>query len=228
MSGRNPSKQILLTVPKPVLPPRKSERTREAILDSALEFLWTRPFRDLTVGELMSGTGSSRSAFYQYFTDLHDLMEALLRGMKDNIFAAAAPWLQGEGDPIPLLRESLAGLVQICYQRGPILRAVCDAASSDENLERTWAAFLKDFDDAVAQRIEQQQAMGLGPEYDAYPVAVALNRMDASLMIQQFGRRPRANPDAVLESITRIWISTLYGAGATATAGKSGRKQANK
>ena len=228
MSSRNPGKQILLTVPKPVLPPRKSERTREAILDSALEFLWTRPFRDLTVGELMSGTGSSRSAFYQYFTDLHDLMEALLRGMEDDIFAAATPWLQGEGDPIPLLRESLAGLVQICYQRGPILRAVSDAASSDESLERTWAAFLKNFDDAVAQRIEQQQATGLVPEFDAYPVAVALNRMDASLMIQQFGRRPRGNPDAVLESITRIWISTLYGAGATATAGKSGRKQANK
>ena len=54
---------------------RKSERTRQAILDAALNFLWTHPFRELTVGELMSLAGTSRSAFYQYFEDLHELME---------------------------------------------------------------------------------------------------------------------------------------------------------
>ena len=54
----------------------------------------------------MSLAGTSRSAFYQYFEDLHDLMEALLRGLKEDIFDVAAPWLQGEGDPIPLLEET--------------------------------------------------------------------------------------------------------------------------
>lgn len=214
MSSRNPVKQILLTVPKRVLPPRKSEKTREAILDSALEFLWTRPFRDLTVGELMSGTASSRSAFYQYFSDLHDLMETLLQGMKDDIFGVADTWLSGDGDPIPLLVETMSGLVRVCYRRGPILRAVADAASSDERLERTWAEFLEAFDNAVSERIKQHQAAGFISEFDARPVAVALNRMDASLLIHAFGRRPRGKPDTVRDSIVRIWISTLYGADA--------------
>ena len=102
--------------------PRKSERTRQAILDAALKFLWTQPYRDLTVGELMSLAGTSRSAFYQYFQDLHDLMETLLRGLEEDIFGVGAPWLQGEGDPIPLLEETLEGLVRVCYQQGPILR----------------------------------------------------------------------------------------------------------
>ena len=84
---------------------RKSERTRQAILDRALKFLWTHPFRDLTVGELMLGSGASRSAFYQYFADLHELMEALLGGIEDEIFTVAAPWLESEGDPIPRLEE---------------------------------------------------------------------------------------------------------------------------
>ena len=191
--------------------PRKSERTRQAILDNALKFLWTHPFRELTVGELMSITGTSRSAFYQYFTDLHDLMETLLHGIQDDIFGVAEPWFHGEGDPVPLLQESLSGLVKVCYQRGPILRAVVDAAPMDERLELAWTNFLKSFDDAVTERIEQQQAAGLIPAFDARPVAVALNRMDASVMVQQFGRRPRGNPDSVLKSITRVWISTLYG-----------------
>jgi len=190
---------------------RKSERTRQAILDAALKFLWTRPFRDLTVGELMSLAGTSRSAFYQYFEDLHDLMEALLRAIEEDIFDVAAPWLEGEGDPIPLLEETMEGLVRVCYQQGPILRAVSDAAPMDERLESAWSGFLKDFDDAVTHRIEQHQKAGLIKPFDARPVAIALNRMDAYLLIHHFGRRPRGNRESVQDAILRVWTSTLYG-----------------
>lgn len=191
--------------------PSKAERTQQAILDGAVEFLWSHPFRDLTVAELMSLAGASRPAFYQYFTDLHDLMETLLNGIRDDILDVARPWFEGEGDPIPLLQESLSGLVKVCYQRGPILRAIDDATAADERLERVWANFLKGFDDAVTERIEQHQAAGLVAQFPARPVAIALNRLDASMMIDQFGRKPRGNPEAVREALTRIWISTLYG-----------------
>ena len=191
--------------------PRKSERTRQSILDASLTFLWTHPFRDLTVGELMSLAGISRSAFYHYFEDLHDLMEALLHGLQEEVFHVTAPWFSEEGDPISLLRESLENMVLVCYQRGPILRAVSDAAPMDERLEKAWTRFVKDFDDAVTLRIEQQQAAGLIKPFDARPVAMALNRMDAFLIIDHFGRRPRGSRESVLDAILRVWISTLYG-----------------
>ena len=201
---------------------RKSERTRQSILDAALTFLWTHPFRDLTVGPLMSVAGTSRSAFYHYFEDLHDLMEVLLRSMEKDIFDVTAPWFQGEGDPVPLLEESLGNLVRVCYQQGPVLRAVTDAAPMDERLEKAWTSFIKDFDDAVTQRIEQHQAVGLIKPFDARPVANALNRMDANLMIHHFGRRPRGNRESVRDAIVRVWISTLYGDKAlTSTLSKS-------
>ena len=189
---------------------RKSDRTRGAILDGALEFLWTRPFREMTVTELMSITGVSRSAFYQYFHDLHELMEILLQGVAEAIFEASDPWLNGEGDASVLLPQSLAALVEVCYESGPILRAVAEASTTDERLECAWAAFLTAFDDAVSERIEQHQAEGLIPKFDARPVAIALNRLDASLVIDAFGRHPRSNPEPVREAITRIWMSTLY------------------
>ena len=191
--------------------PRKSERTRQLILDASLKFLWTHPFRDLTVGELMSLAGISRSAFYHYFQDLHELMEALLQAFEEEVFDVTAPWFSGEGDPISLLMESLENMVQVCYQRGPILRAVSDAAPMDERLEKAWTRFVKDFDDAVTIRIEQQQAAGLIKPFDARPVAMALNRMDAYLIIHHFGRRPRGNRESALDAILRVWISTLYG-----------------
>lgn len=205
-------KFISLAMPRGSAPSlRKSERTRQALLDGAEAFLWTHSFRDLSVAKLTSPIGASRPTFYQYFSDLHNLMETLLAGIGADIFAAANPWLEGDGDPVRLLEESLDGLVRVCYERGPIVRAVSEASVTDERLERAWADFLGQFDDAVCSRIEQHQTAGLIPRFPARSVAIALNRLNASLLIAEFGHEPRGDAGAVSVALKRIWVSTLYG-----------------
>ena len=191
--------------------PGRAERTRQAIHDAALEFLWSHPFRELTIAELMSHTDISRQTFYRHFADLHDLMENLLQELEQDFQAAAGPWFVTEDDPVSHLVESLAGVVKVSYQQGPLMRAVVEAAPMDERLERAWSALVKTFDDAVTARIEKDQAAGRVPPFDARAVAIALNRMDVGTLIHHFGRRPRSKPDPVAKSITRIWISTIYG-----------------
>ena len=197
--------------PKPTLRIGKAERTRAAILDAALEFIWTHPFRDMTVNSLMTSAGLSRSAFYQYFQDLHELMEVLLDNLRDELVAVTGPWFEGVGDPVVLLNESLDGLVDVCYHRGPFLRAIDDAAATDKRLEKDWAQFFGEFNDAVSTRIEADQDQGLIPDFAARPVAIALNHLDAYTLIEAFGRRPRSKREPVREALARIWISTLYG-----------------
>ncbi|UCF21122.1 MAG: TetR/AcrR family transcriptional regulator [Gemmatimonadota bacterium] len=203
--------------PHPSAKLRKSDVTRAAILNAALEFLWSHPFREMSVVSLMASTALSRSAFYQYFHDLHELMESLLDELEQEVLAGASPWLTGSGDAIALLHESLAELVRVCHERGPILRAVADAAPSDERLDRSWTQFLGRFDDAVTARIEADQQQGLIAEFEARPVAVALNRLDAFTFIHTFGTRPRSEPEPVLDAIVRIWTLTLYGASSRVT-----------
>ena len=197
--------------------PRKSDKTRQAILDAALKYLWTHPYRSLTVNELMSKAGSSRSAFYRYYEDLPAMMVHLLNEFKEKIMAATGAWLTGEGDPIPLLVESLGNMVEVSYQYGPILRAVIDAAPMNERLEKAWTSFAKDFDDAVTHQIEHQQKAGLIKPFDASPVAMALNRMDSEMVRHHFGRNPRGSQKEVRDAITRIWVATLYGDNALKT-----------
>lgn len=196
--------------PHPSAEVRKSDRTRAVILDAALEFLWSSPFREMTVSSLMASTDLSRSAFYKYFHDVHELMETLLEELAEEVLTGATAWLEGSGDPVALLRESLAELVRTCYQRGPILRAVADAAPSDERFDQSWNQFLGRFDDAVAARIRSDQQLGLIPEFEARSVAIALNRLDAYTFIHAFGQRPRSRPEPVLDAIVRVWTSTLY------------------
>ena len=211
MSEIKKSSPPLRVTPQPTLKVEKSERTRAAILNAALDFIWSHPFRDMTVNALMAPTGLSRSTFYQYFKDLHDLMETLLDMLKGEVFAVTGPWFTGVGDPIALLSESLSGLVDVCYRLGPILRATDDAAASDKRLEQAWTQFFGQFDDAVTARIEADQEQGLIPDFDARPVAIALNRLDSYTLIDAFGQRPRRRPEPVREALARIWISTLYG-----------------
>ena len=111
-------------------------------MDSAVRFLWEHNFRDLTIGELMADTSLSRPAFYQYFKDLHELIESLLSEVEAVMHQTAHPWINGEGEPIAALLESQKGVVQTCVDHGPIFRAVAEAAPLDERLERTWSAFI--------------------------------------------------------------------------------------
>jgi AcrR family transcriptional regulator len=211
MSETKQSSSPLRVSPQPVPKIGKSERTRAAILNSALEFIWSHPFRDMTVNSLMASTAVSRSAFYQYFEDLHDLMQTLLDISQEEIFAACDPWITGVGDPVALMQETLAGLVRVCYHRGPIFRAVADAAATDKRLDEAWKQFLGRFDDAACARMEADQEQGLIPDFDARPAALALNRLNAYTLIEAFGQRPRSKPEPVRKALARIWISTLYG-----------------
>jgi AcrR family transcriptional regulator len=165
----------------------------------------------MTVNELMAATSVSRSAFYQYFNDLHDVMESLLKKLQEETLNVDEPWLLGVGNPVELMRETLSGLVDYFYERGPFLRAFADAAATDARIEKAWLGFLSSFDDAGIAAIEADQKQGLVPAFDAYPVMFALNRLNAYTLIHAFGQHPRKPKEPVLESLERTWISTIYG-----------------
>jgi AcrR family transcriptional regulator len=197
--------------PVPVAKIGRAELTRAAILDAAFEFLWSRPFRDMTVDALMETIPISRPAFYKHFDDIHGLMAALLARLESEILEGASPWLSDDGDPVALLYESLSAEARICYRYGPFLKAVSDATGTSARLEDEWNWFLDRFDEAASERIVADQELGLIEEFDPGPVATALNRVDAAMYVREFGCRPRSRPEPVVDAITRVWISSLYG-----------------
>ena len=187
------------------------EEARREILDSAARFLRKRHFREMTVGEVMAGTTLSRPAFYQYFTDVHDLILSLLRDIEAVMHQTASPWINGEGEPIAALRESNRGVVETCVKHGPVIRAIVEAAPLDERLEQAWTSFMQRWDDVAEARIVAQQRDGLIPPLDARRIAKALNSLDVNLVVAAFGRHPQDTPEEVLETMHRVWSSALYG-----------------
>ena len=208
---RKSSVSALVVEPEPVLKVGRPERARAKIQNAAMSFLWSRPFRDMTVDKLMEQTSLSRAAFYYHFADIHDLMETLLARLQSEIMGGVSPWLSEEGDPVALLYQSLSAEVELCHSRGPLLKAISDSAGADKRMEEAWYGFLDSFDDAVAERISADQGQGLIDPLDPKLIATTLNRADAALYIQAFGSKPRRRKGPVLAAISRVWISTLYG-----------------
>ena len=209
--SNNISPERLIFEPEPTPKIGRPERARAEIQNAAVRFLWSRPFRDMTVNKLMEQASISRAAFYYHFSDVHELMETLLNKLESEILEGASPWLTENGDPVALLHQSLAAEVQICYKLGPMLKAVSDAAGADARLEAAWHGLLDRLDTVVRERIAADQALGLIDAFDPGLVATMLNHADAALYIRSFGQRPRRRPGPVLDAIARLWISSLYG-----------------
>ncbi|MCP4835208.1 MAG: TetR/AcrR family transcriptional regulator [Phycisphaera sp.] len=190
---------------------KSADAARAMIVDAAVAFLWDRPFRELKAGELMKDTGLSRPAFYQYFNSVHDLILQLLVELGTEMMQVASPWLTTDDERSEALRCSLGGIVEVCVRRGPVFRAIVEAAPLDEDLEAAWSGFMQGWDDAVSDRIRLEQAQGLiMDDLDADAIAHALNRLDATLLVDGFGRRPQADPDQTLDTLLTIWSRTLY------------------
>ena len=72
-------------------------------------------------------------------------------------------------------------------------------------------SFMNRWDGAVAARIVAEQRSGLIVPCDAAAIARALNKLDAAVLIAEFGRKPQGNPTRVTETLFHIWTHTLYG-----------------
>ncbi len=118
---------------------RSPEEAEREILDATESFLRERPFRELTVEEVMARTGLSRPAFYAYFRDRYGLVRGILERVDSELFEIDRAWLEGTGEDSHVkVRETLEGGAAFFARRGPLLRAVNDAASGDQEIERMY------------------------------------------------------------------------------------------
>ena len=76
--------------------PRKSRRGE--IIAAAESLLRERPFRELTVDEVMRRTDLSRPSFYVYFRDRHHLVLRVVEHLGSELFTMSDRWLRGSGE----------------------------------------------------------------------------------------------------------------------------------
>jgi AcrR family transcriptional regulator len=182
-----------------------AEAERE-ILDSAEMFLRSRPLRELTIDEVMAGTGLSRPAFYVYFRDRHELVLRLIGEIGAELFEMADRWLKG-GD----LRAGVEGVVAVYAKHGRVLRAISDAAVDDPDVEAAYHALVHRFIDATATHIRSEQKKnGRSSGMAARRTASALVWMNERYLSMCLGGPKQQRAREVADTLHQIWTRTLY------------------
>jgi hypothetical protein len=91
-----------------------------------------------------------------------------------------------------------------------VLRTIAEAAECDERVAAAYrGGLLERLITAVAQRIEEAQALGRMRPLDARETATALVLMNERYLADRMGRLPQAEPDKVLDTLSRIWTLVL-------------------
>src|ERR1700738_571464 len=175
-------------------PGRRRRRSPEAavaeILEAAEQFLAERPFRDLSVDEVMARTTLSRSSFYVYFRDRYDLLLRLVGEIGDELQAMADRWLAGSGDPRANMVEALTGVASVYARHGQVMRAIADAAGSDPLVESVYDELLNRFVNANAEHVAEELAAAQISGLDAGETARALVWMTERYLVRTLGTAP--------------------------------------
>jgi TetR/AcrR family transcriptional regulator, ethionamide resistance regulator len=194
---------------------RRRRRTPEVaereIIAAAESFLRMRPFRELTVDEVMRRTDLSRPSFYVYFADRHQLVLKVVEHLGSELFTMSDRWLRGTGDAPASAREALEGIVAVYVEHGPVMRALADAAADDRGVEQAYTALVDSFIDATARHIEGEIAGDRMLPVDARETAKALVWMMERYLTLSLGRAPTTPAGTVADTLATIWTRVLYG-----------------
>ena len=195
---------------------RRRRRTPEVaegeIVAAAEALLRERPFRELTVDEVMRRTDLSRPSFYAHFRDRHHLLLRVAHHAGADLHTMSERWYTGAGDGPALARDAIQGIVDVYSRNGPVLRALADAATDDREVERVYGEIVQSFVDVTARHIESEIAAGRVLELDPLETAKALVWMMERYLLLSLARRPAVPTEVVARTLSTIWVRTLYNA----------------
>ncbi len=190
------------------------ESTRREILEVANRFLRERPYRELSVEVVMAETGLTRTAFYRHFDDVTDLVLRLLGEVARDLQAVAARWAGSAGAGYPTAaKQGLAAVVDFFVSHGPLVRAITEAAASDAQIEQAYRETLEALIEITAGAIDHAVAEGRLAVPDSLALARALNLMNETYLLQEFGREPYGDPQVALATLEMVWLRVLAPSG---------------
>lgn len=190
------------------------ESTRREILAATERFLRERPYRELSVEAVMEGTGLTRTAFYRHFDDTTDLVLRLFAELGEELLSVAQKWGKTAGQSFPAPAQAgLAGTVDFFVKHGPLVRAIVEAAASDEQIEAAYRAAQEQFAMLATATLDRLVADGLVEIPDTGALARALTLMNAAYLLEEFGREPFGDRDVALTTLETIWLRAAGPAG---------------
>ena len=193
--------------------PSGDER-QQAILDTATRLIQQRSFADISVDDLAKGAGISRPTFYFYFAS----KEAVLLSLMDPLIKRADTGFDNAMDTMPTEpHEAIRRGIEIFFSsfgsHPATARAGAEAVASSPEFRAIWAGLMQKWIGLTAALINAERQRGAAPEtLPALDLATSLNLMNEKMMMATLADdRPSVEHDRVVDTLTHIWLTSIYG-----------------
>lgn len=191
----------------------KRAQIQQAVLAATEELLAAGgSFQELKIEKIATSAGISRTAFYFYFKDKRELLMRLAEDVTGELYGQADAWFSGSDDPPQdQMRDALQTIARLYFEHGPLLRAIVEVSTYDEEIAVFWRALLQRFADATTSRITAEQAAGRAPKMPAAATAFALVWMTERTFYQQLVQGAPIELDELVTALNGVWLRAVYG-----------------
>jgi TetR/AcrR family transcriptional regulator, ethionamide resistance regulator len=182
--------------------------TEQAILDATEALLEQKPFRELTVEDVMEVAGLSRTAFYRYFPDLESVVLRHMAGIADELHVAAADWLSSD-DPDAQLLDSGRHIARVYRDHGRLMQAFSDAAGAGPDVHAVWRAVLDGLIEPGVAHLDTLIAEGRADCAHPGETIRALSALIDRYLLDIYGHSPVVDIEEPVAVLVQIWRRTL-------------------
>jgi AcrR family transcriptional regulator len=188
--------------------------TRRAAVESsllqAIEDLLSEGncYTELSVEQIAARAGISRTAFYFYFSDKRHVLMRLVERLSELFYVQGERWWNGTVPDDPAeLREVLGDALKIWREHAPVLTAIVETASYDEEIAAFWHGLMDRFTVATRDHLEAEAEAGRGSGIDPDATAWVLVWMTERAWYQHVNH-PTISDDAFIDALTHaVWCT---------------------
>jgi AcrR family transcriptional regulator len=186
---------------------------RNRILAAARTLLTSGRYAEVSVAAILAESGVAKGSFYFYFSSKEDLLAALVEEAVAGGLDAATSWTETDRDPVAALRAGVEAGARLWRREAAVLRAIVEAAGTDERLDALWRREMDVFSQAALRRLQSDpEARAWLAGRDPAPVVSALSWMGERLYYLAATDTPPFNDERILvDVLTDAWAMALYG-----------------
>jgi AcrR family transcriptional regulator len=191
----------------------RGARTRTALVDAARRVFERDGFLTARVTDIADAAGVAHGSFYTYFPDKKAILAAVLAELQEEMLHPQLSRAALEDDPAGTIHDANRAYLESYRRNAGLMSLLEDMAAIDEDFlqlrrERTEAFVARN-----ARAIRRLQKQGLADaELDPEIAALAISSMVSRTAYAAFvwGRdRGATDFDAVLRTVTRLWLNAL-------------------
>jgi AcrR family transcriptional regulator len=184
--------------------------TEESILEAAREALAEESYERLTIDAIARRAYVSRTAVYFYFPNKRAVIDRLIQHAFSDIYHAAEPYLEGDGDPRRDLHVALARSVAAVNANATVLLLAASLSGKEDRLPPEWEPYILRLRNAAARRIRRDQQRGIAPsDIPGGMSAQALLSMVESHIVREVVRGG-GDEGKTVRLLAELWWRAVY------------------